>query len=51
MLAAATYYGVLILCFGGPILAVLLFVAWLTIRYIPNDRIGIVEKCGPPPAR
>ncbi len=44
MLAAATYYGVLILCFGGPILAVLLFVAWLTTRYIPNDRIGIVEK-------
>ena len=28
----------------GVILGVLLFLAWLTIRYIPNDRIGIVEK-------
>lgn len=29
---------------GGIVVAVFLFVAWLTIRYIPNDRIGIVEK-------
>ena len=28
---------------GGAI-AILLFLNWLTVRYIPNDRIGIVEK-------
>ena len=28
----------------GAILAFILFLLWLTVRYIPNDRIGIVEK-------
>jgi uncharacterized membrane protein YqiK len=28
----------------GLFFAILLLLAWLTIRYIPNDRIGIVEK-------
>jgi len=26
------------------ILFLVLFVAWLTLRFIPNDRVGIVEK-------
>src|SRR5580704_12826162 len=30
-------------CIAGALL-LLLFVVWLTSRYIPNDRIGIVEK-------
>src|ERR1017187_5122601 len=30
--------------YGTPILLLLLFIAWLMERYIPNDRIGIVEK-------
>ena len=29
---------------AGIVVGVLLFMAWLTQRYIPNDRIGIVEK-------
>ena len=29
---------------AGVIVAAVLFLAWLTVRYIPNNRIGIVEK-------
>ena len=28
----------------GILVFLLLFVSWLTLRYIPNDRVGIVEK-------
>jgi uncharacterized membrane protein YqiK len=29
---------------AGVALFLVLFALWLTVRYIPNDRIGIVEK-------
>jgi uncharacterized membrane protein YqiK len=32
------------LIYGGVFVVLVLFVSWLTARYIPNDRIGIVEK-------
>lgn len=33
---------------GGASALFLLFLVWLTVRYIPNDRIGIVEKLWSP---
>jgi uncharacterized membrane protein YqiK len=43
-LNVAEFDAPLSLIIAGSVVAVLLFIAWLTTRYIPNDRIGIVEK-------
>ena len=40
MISTAIVAGIVV----GALLVLVLCVAWLTVRYIPNDRIGIVEK-------
>jgi uncharacterized membrane protein YqiK len=44
MLEFAIQMGTLCLYIVIPVVILLLLLAWLTVRYIPNDRIGIVEK-------